>query len=54
VGPVKLLYANWDGSDGSRRLRSGGSLRDLAPTILDLLGLPKPDEMTGSTLLTDA
>lgn len=27
-----------------------GSLRDLAPTILDLLELPKPAEMTGSSL----
>jgi 2,3-bisphosphoglycerate-independent phosphoglycerate mutase len=27
-----------------------GSLRDLAPTILDLLGLPKPAEMSGESL----
>lgn len=27
-----------------------GSLRDLSPTILDLLGLPKPPEMTGESL----
>lgn len=27
-----------------------GSLRDLAPTILDLLGLPQPVEMTGASL----
>ncbi len=32
------------------RLRPGGSLRDLAPTLLGLLGLPKPAEMTGEDL----
>jgi 2,3-bisphosphoglycerate-independent phosphoglycerate mutase len=32
------------------RLRAGGSLRDLAPTILGLLDLPKPPEMTGQDL----
>lgn len=31
---------------------SEGSLRDVAPTMLDLLGLPVPAEMTGSTLLS--
>jgi 2,3-bisphosphoglycerate-independent phosphoglycerate mutase len=31
-------------------LRTGGALRDVAPTILDLLGLPQPAEMTGQTL----
>lgn len=54
VGPVKLIHANWSGSDGDRPLRDGGALRDLAPTILDLLGLPRPDEMTGRSLLADA
>ncbi|APG48457.1 2,3-bisphosphoglycerate-independent phosphoglycerate mutase [Phaeobacter porticola] len=28
-----------------------GRLADLAPTLLDLMGLPKPDEMTGQSLL---
>nr|WP_221187566.1 2,3-bisphosphoglycerate-independent phosphoglycerate mutase [Luteimonas sp. RC10] len=47
VGPVDLVYV------GSRPgpLRRGGALRDLAPTILDLLGLPVPAEMTGRSLL---
>ncbi|HRP72072.1 MAG TPA: 2,3-bisphosphoglycerate-independent phosphoglycerate mutase [Luteimonas sp.] len=47
VGPVDLVYV------GSRDavLRAGGALRDLAPTILDLLGLDQPAEMTGATLL---
>jgi 2,3-bisphosphoglycerate-independent phosphoglycerate mutase len=46
VGPVPLVYI------GARdaTLRAGGALRDVAPTILDLLGLLQPAEMTGRTL----
>ncbi len=33
------------------RLRSGGRLSDLAPTLLELMGLPVPDEMTGKSLI---
>ena len=32
-------------------LRSGGCLADIAPTILDVLGLNQPEEMTGKTLI---
>jgi len=32
-------------------LRSGGRLADIAPTILDVLGLETPQEMTGKTLI---
>jgi 2,3-bisphosphoglycerate-independent phosphoglycerate mutase len=35
---------------GGRELRDGG-LADLAPTILDLLGLPVPETMTGRSLI---
>jgi 2,3-bisphosphoglycerate-independent phosphoglycerate mutase len=35
---------------GGRRLRDGG-LSDLAPTLLELLGLPIPEEMTGRSLI---
>ncbi|MHC4941207.1 MAG: 2,3-bisphosphoglycerate-independent phosphoglycerate mutase [Planctomycetota bacterium] len=31
-------------------LRAGGSLRDISPTLLGLLGIPKPAEMTGTDL----
>lgn len=34
-----------------QKLREGGRLADIAPTTLDLMGLPKPDEMTGESLL---
>lgn len=33
-------------------LRTGGILGDLAPTMLDLLGVEKPVEMTGKSLLS--
>lgn len=32
-------------------LREGGVLADIAPTILQLLGLPQPEEMTGKSLI---
>jgi 2,3-bisphosphoglycerate-independent phosphoglycerate mutase len=47
VGPVPLVYV---GDRAGANLRSGGALRDVAPTLLDLLGLPQPVEMTGTTL----
>lgn len=33
------------------QVRDGGILADLAPTLLDLLGIEKPNEMTGSSLI---
>jgi 2,3-bisphosphoglycerate-independent phosphoglycerate mutase len=38
-------------TDTGVALRDGGELSDLIPTALDLLGIPKPAEMTGSSLL---
>ncbi|MEO0985689.1 MAG: 2,3-bisphosphoglycerate-independent phosphoglycerate mutase [Cyanobacteria bacterium J06639_14] len=35
-------------------LRSDGRLADIAPTILDILNLPKPQEMTGSSMFEPA
>jgi 2,3-bisphosphoglycerate-independent phosphoglycerate mutase len=32
-------------------LREGGILADIAPTMLTLLELPQPAEMTGKTLI---
>jgi len=46
TNPVPLvLYGR------TARLKARGSLRDIAPTMLDLLDLPIPDEMTGSSLV---
>ena len=36
---------------GKTKLRTGGRLADIAPTVLHLLGLPKPAEMTGESLI---
>jgi 2,3-bisphosphoglycerate-independent phosphoglycerate mutase len=45
--PVPLVL-----TDESLTLREGGQLSDLAPTILDLLGIKAPPEMTGRLLVT--
>ncbi len=37
---------------GELTLRTGGVLGDIAPTILELLGLSKPDVMTGQSLIS--
>ncbi len=36
---------------GNLQLRSGGRLSDIAPTMLDILGIGKPEEMTGVSLI---
>src|SRR6185312_13596420 len=36
---------------GKTRMRTGGRLADIAPTLLALMGLPKPAEMTGENLV---
>ena len=37
--------------DGHARAIQDGILADVAPTLLDLMGLPQPREMTGRTLI---
>jgi 2,3-bisphosphoglycerate-independent phosphoglycerate mutase len=41
------------GGDGGKRVRDGGALRDVAPTLLALIGVEKPSVMTGESLLAD-
>ena len=36
---------------GRTRMREGGRLADIAPTVLQLMGIPKPAEMTGQSLI---
>ncbi|MEA2234745.1 MAG: 2,3-bisphosphoglycerate-independent phosphoglycerate mutase, partial [Solirubrobacteraceae bacterium] len=37
--------------DGARLDPAGGVLADVAPTALELLGIPQPPQMTGRSLL---
>jgi len=39
------------GCDKNARLREGGRLCDIAPTMLHILGIEKPPEMTGTSLI---
>lgn len=34
-----------------KELADGGRLADIAPTLLDIMGMEKPEEMTGKSLL---
>lgn len=47
TNPVPLFLVGMDAE-----LRSGGALCDIAPTILDILNIDKPEEMTGKTLIS--
>ena len=47
TNPVPFLVAGL----GEVKLREGGVLADIAPTMLQILALPQPEEMTGKSLL---
>lgn len=49
TNPVSLFVIN--GGREYVKLRPRGILADVAPTVLDLLGIPQPAEMTGRTLI---
>ena len=48
TNPVPLIVVGCDDCTG---LKEGGRLADLAPTMLDILGLEQPKEMTGQSLI---
>ncbi|MBQ7175280.1 MAG: 2,3-bisphosphoglycerate-independent phosphoglycerate mutase [Lachnospiraceae bacterium] len=48
TNPVPFILFN---ADPAYRLRENGVLADIAPTMLELMGLPQPAEMTGKSLL---
>ncbi|MBC8161145.1 MAG: 2,3-bisphosphoglycerate-independent phosphoglycerate mutase [Roseiflexaceae bacterium] len=53
--PTFVIAAPSLGLDtGQIRLREGGKLADIAPTVLDLMGLDKPSEMAGESLILRA
>jgi 2,3-bisphosphoglycerate-independent phosphoglycerate mutase len=47
TNPVPFILVT---EDNNTRLHPGGALRDIAPTILSLLGQPRPVDMTGTDL----
>jgi 2,3-bisphosphoglycerate-independent phosphoglycerate mutase len=48
TNPVPFIVVS--GEDNRFGLRSDGSLRDISPTVLSMLGIPQPKEMTGHDL----
>lgn len=47
TNPVPFILVN---ADPSVRLREGGCLADIVPTLIDLMGMEQPAEMTGKSL----
>ena len=50
TNPVPFVIVGGKDGAGTNQLRGGGSLRDVGPTILQLLGIEPPKEMTGRDL----
>ncbi|MCR4650925.1 MAG: 2,3-bisphosphoglycerate-independent phosphoglycerate mutase [Lachnospiraceae bacterium] len=50
TNPVPFILVN--GPEG-KKLREGGCLADIIPTLLEIMGLEQPAEMTGKSLLID-
>ena len=48
TNPVPFILVN---ADPSYKLREGGCLADIIPTLIEIMGLTKPVEMTGESLL---
>jgi 2,3-bisphosphoglycerate-independent phosphoglycerate mutase len=46
LNPVPFMYIG-----RKARLADTGALRDLAPSLLAMMGLPQPAEMTGHSLI---
>ena len=48
TNPVPFILVN---ADPAYKLREGGCLADIAPTLIELMGMQQPAEMTGKSLL---
>ena len=48
TNPVPFILVNYTDGVG---LKEGGKLADIAPTLLEMMGIEKPEEMTGESLL---
>jgi 2,3-bisphosphoglycerate-independent phosphoglycerate mutase len=56
TNPVPVILVEGEqrklpGHGNAVQLREGGGLADIAPTLLEILGLPKPATMTGTSLI---
>ena len=51
LNPVEVFVVGDKYVAGQTKMRDGGRLADIAPTLLQLMGLPKPVEMTGESLI---
>ncbi len=51
TNPVPFVSLTPEGTDGGRTVRTGGTLADVAPTVLALAGVGRPAAMTGRSLL---
>ena len=50
TNPVPFILVN---ADPKYTLREGGCLADVVPTLLQLMDIPQPEEMTGKSLLVE-
>ena len=48
TNPVPFILVN---ADPSYKLREGGCLADIVPTLIEIMGMEQPEEMTGKSLL---
>ena len=48
TNPVPFILVNYN---DAYTLREGGCLADIAPTLIEMMGMQKPEEMTGNSLL---
>jgi len=48
INPVPFLLVNYD---PAYTLREGGCLADIVPTLIDMMGMEQPAQMTGTSLL---
>jgi len=51
TNPVPFIYVAPDGTAAGLTARDGGTLADLAPTMLSLIDVAQPDAMTGEPLV---
>lgn len=51
LNPVEFILISNDPKLKTCKLKTGKGLQDIAPTVLELMGIEKPWEMTGESLI---